>query len=172
MKTKTIKSKVFTLACLLVLAAGSAFASTTVTTPLQVSATVTGACSISAAPMAFGSYDPLAANLVNPLNDSAMLTILCTNGLPATVTMDQGLHAAGGSSAGAPLRQMASGGNVLAYGLFTDNAYTLTWDGVTGSPYTGTGLAGSNLTVYGQVPGGQNVQAGAYTDTVTVSITF
>jgi spore coat protein U-like protein len=168
LKTKMMKSTVFTLACMLVLA-GSAFASTTVTSPLQVSATVTGVCSISAAPMGFGAYDPLAAA---PLPGSALLTILCTNGLPAVVTMDQGLHAAGGSTPAIPLRQMGSGLNVLAYGLFTDNGYLNTWDGVTGSPYTGTGLAGSNLTVYGQVPAGQNVQAGAYTDTVTVSITF
>ena len=41
----------------------------------------------------------------------------------------------------------------------------------TGLAYTGTG-ASQDLTVYGTLPGGQNVPVGSYSDTVVATITF
>jgi spore coat protein U-like protein len=167
-----IQAKVFTLACLLVVAAGSAFAGTA-TSNMSVTATVTANCTITANALNFGAYDPIVANAAAPLNGNTTINVVCTNGSPATVTMDQGLTPAGGSTAAAPLRQMASGGNFLGYFLYQDNANTIVWGNTpgTGEAYTGTGVS-TSVNVFGQVPAGQNVPAGSYGDTVVATITF
>jgi spore coat protein U-like protein len=168
----TVKPILLSIACMLILAGTSAFAGTA-TSNMSVSATVSANCTISAGAMAFGAYDPVVTNASSPLAGTATLTVACTNGAPATLTMDQGLNPAGGSTNASPLRQMASGGNFLSYSLYQDNAMTVPWGntGGTGAAYTGTGVSGS-VTVYGQVGAGQNVSAGTYNDTVVATITF
>lgn len=167
-----MKSTVLAIACMLIAGASSAFAGTA-TSNMGVSAIVSANCTISAGALAFGAYDPVVANAATPLPGTATLTVTCTNGAPSTLTLDQGLNPAGGSTNAAPLRQMASGGNFLSYSLFQDNALTVPWGNTagTGAPYTGTGASGS-VTVYGQVAAGQNVPAGTYNDTVVATITF
>ncbi len=166
------KSIILAIASMLVLTATSAF-SGTATSNMSVSATVSANCTITAGALAFGAYDPIVANASTPLPGTATLTVACTSGSPATVTLDQGLNPAGGSTNAAPLRQMATGGNFLSYSLFQDNAYSVPWGNTagTGAAYTGTGASGS-ITVYGQVAAGQNVPAGTYQDTVVATITF
>jgi spore coat protein U-like protein len=173
LKKNMMKLSMLTLACILVLTTGSAFAGTA-TSSMSVSATVSGNCTIDASSgLAFGAYDPVVTNATTALNGTATISVTCTNGSPATLTLDQGLNPAGGSTNAAPLRQMASGGNIIGYGLFQDVANTIVWGNTagTGVAYTGTGVAGS-LTVYGQIPAGQNVPAGTYTDTVVATVTF
>jgi spore coat protein U-like protein len=166
------KYSVLAVVSLFFLAATSAFAGTQ-TSNMSVSATVSANCTISAGALDFGAYDPVVANASNPLPGTATITVTCTNGSPATLTLDQGLHPAGGSTNAAPLRQMANGGSLMSYDLFQDNAMTVPWGNTagTGVGYTGTGTSGS-VTVYGQVAGAQNVPAGTYNDTVVATITF
>jgi spore coat protein U-like protein len=167
-----MKSKVFTLACLLVLATGSAFAGTA-TSNMSVTATVTANCTITANALNFGTYDPIVVNAAVPLNGNTTINVTCTNGSPATITLGQGLTPAGGSTAAAPLRQMSNFGLRLAYALFQDNANTIVWGDTagTGVASNGTGVSVA-VNVYGQVAAGQNVPAGAYGDTVVATITF
>jgi spore coat protein U-like protein len=68
---------------------------------------------------------------------------------------------------------MTVGGNFLSYNFWQTNTYSAgtVWDGVTGVAYTGTGPGGT-VTLYGEIPATQNVPAGTYLDTVTVTITF
>jgi len=171
-KKTSIRHIALALAGIVVLTGASAFAGTA-TSNMAVSATVSANCTIAAGALAFGAYDPIVANASVPLPGTATLTVTCTSGSPSTITLDQGLNPAGGSTNAAPLRQMASGGNFLSYGLFQDNAHTITWGNTagTGAAYTGTGVAGS-VTVFGQVPAAQNVPAGTYNDTVVATITF
>lgn len=61
-------------------------------------------------------------------------------------------------------------GATLAYALYQDSAHTINW-GNTVSTGTGNGSA-QTLTVYGEVPAGQSVTPGAYTDTITATITY
>ena len=156
----------------LVLTAGSAFAGTA-TSNMAVSATVSPNCTIAAGALAFGAYDPIVANAAVPLPGTAIINVTCTNAASTTITLDQGLNPAGGSTNAAPLRQMSAGGSFLSYALFQDNAYSVTWGNTagTGEAYTGTGVLGS-VTVYGQVAAGQNVPSGTYQDTVVATITF
>lgn len=172
MKKNLQKFSVLAVVSLFLLAATSAFAGTA-TSNMSVSATVSANCTISAGALAFGAYDPVVANAATPLPGTATITVQCTNGSPATLTLGQGSNPAGGSTAAAPLRQMASGGNFLSYALFQDNALTIPWGDTagTGVAYTGTGVSGS-VTVYGQVAAGQNVPSGTYNDTVVATITF
>ncbi|MDQ6767344.1 MAG: spore coat U domain-containing protein [Candidatus Eremiobacteraeota bacterium] len=128
---------------------------------LTVSATVVTTCSISTAAVAFGNY--LAAN--KQANGS--VTVTCPNGTPYSVDLGQGLNFS-------PGRRMSFSGSFLNYNLYSDAADTIVWGSTSGGAAvagTGNGLA-QILTVFGLVPGLQNVPAGAYSDTVVATVTF
>ena len=60
----------------------------------------------------------------------------------------------------------------LNYQLYSDSARGTVWDNVTGTTLTGSGIA-QGLTVYGRLPGGQlSAPAGAYSDTITATVSF
>jgi len=150
------------------LAAGSA------TADLDVSASVSESCTISASPLAFGAYDPVVANRSTDLDGTGSVTVTCTAGAPVAVRLDQGLNAGVGSSDAAPARQMAgSRGGELSYALYSDTQRTQVWGNDDENAVTSEGTGGAvELTVYGRIPGGQNVPAGDYADTVVATVTF
>jgi spore coat protein U-like protein len=68
----------------------------------------------------------------------------------------------------------AVSGSILNYSLHSDAARTVVWGNTAGTDTvagTGNGLA-QTLTVYGNIPGGQLSAPGAYTDTVTATLTY
>jgi spore coat protein U-like protein len=134
---------------------------------------VSANCTISAGALAFGAYDPVSANASSPKDGTATLTVTCTSGSTGNITLDQGDNANTGSTDAVPLRRMINGSNHLAYYLYQDSERTTVWGNTTATDvaHLGTGSSAS-VTVYGQIPGGQNVPAAAYTDTVTATITF
>jgi spore coat protein U-like protein len=71
---------------------------------------------------------------------------------------------------------MYSGTNTIAYNLFQDSGYTTVWGDGTGTTKTENydlPLGGSEtLPIYGNVPGGQLVKAGTYTDGISVTVTL
>ena len=154
-------------------ASGGAHAGTA-TSNLDVSATVSANCTISTAPVAFGGYDPVSANASTALDASGSVTVTCTQGSAATVTLGQGANADTGSSDAAPARRLNDGGtNFLAYDLYSDEGRSVVWgnDATTDVAHTGTGTAVA-LDVYGSIDAAQNVPAGSYTDTVVATVTF
>jgi outer membrane usher protein FimD/PapC len=67
--------------------------------------------------------------------------------------------------------------SVAAYDLYRDAARTTIWGDGTGSTATYTQLSvpnntAQNLTIYGRISAAQDVRAGTYTDSVTVTIDF
>lgn len=156
----------------IVLVAGLALApqaplAATVTDTMAVTATVQSACVVSATPLAFGTYNPVAGT---NLDATATLNVTCTQGTGYNV----GLSAGGGSSATTTVRKLTSSGNTLNYALYSDSGRTTNW-GNTVSTDTVAGTAGASATaytVYGRIPGNQNTTAGAYTDSVTVTVTY
>jgi spore coat protein U-like protein len=140
---------------------------------LDVSAVVTSNCVITTSPVAFGSYDPLTANATDPLEAAGSVTVSCTAGSTAHILLDEGLNAVDANQT-APTRRMADGANVLAYFLYTDEPRTDVWGNtdLTGVDHLGTGATSGAITVYGSVPGAQNVAAGNYSDTVQATVTF
>lgn len=151
--------------------AGVAQAATTTTT-FAVTATVQSTCSATAAALAFPNYTPGTGTLTGNTN----INVKCTKNTPFTVSLNAG------STTGDAYTQrlMASGTNTLQYNLYTTAALaTIFGDGTAGSATvggTGTGIATAvAVTVFGQLPDNATNQAavpGAYSDTITVTVTY
>ncbi len=158
----------------LALGLASSVNAATQTSNLSVTASVSANCSISTSPVAFGSYDPIGANAAAALNGTGSVSVTCTSGASTTVTLGQGSNADTGSTAAAPLRRLKDAGtNFLSYALYSDTGRTTTWGDTagTGVAHTGTGTL-TALTVYGQIPAGQNAAPANYSDTVVATVTF
>jgi spore coat protein U-like protein len=143
------------------------------TADLNVTATVSANCTISTTAVAFGEYDPVVTNAATPVSATGKVSVTCTTGAPATITLGQGPDPGASSTDAAPVRRMKSGSNYLSYNLYSENTYTTVWgnDASSDVDNTGTG-ANQDLTVYGRIPAGQNVPTGNYSDIVVATITF
>ena len=126
------------------------------------------ACSVAPTPVAFGTYSPF--NLA-PTDTAGTLRVSCDT---ATVGYTLLLNP-GGAGSYAP-RRLAEGAYTLAYNLYADALRTLVWGDGSGGTTTVSGafaLPGAiDHTVYGRLPARQNVGAGAYIDTITVTLNF
>lgn len=138
---------------------------------LSVSVTVRPSCAVQAEAMAFGVYDPIAGG---KLDGAASLTVACTRGTSATITLDQGSNAAAGSSDTSPLRRMAAGSQYIAYDLYADAARATAWGNTaaTGKAYVASSSVTQAIAVYGRVAAQQDVAAGVFTDQVVATISF
>jgi spore coat protein U-like protein len=142
----------------------SAVAATTTTT-FAVTATVQATCVVSATAMAFGTYTAVAAT------STSTVSVTCTN----TTGYNVGLSAGLASGATVTTRSMTGPGSaLLGYGLFSNTARTTNWGDTVGTDtVTGTGNGSAQaLTVYGNLPAGQYLAPGAYTDTITATVTY
>jgi len=127
------------------------------------------ACTIGTVATNFGSYNPMSAS---ELLGYGTINVSCPAGVASTAILS---ISTGGSGSFAP-RRMTSGGVILQYNLYTSAAM--------GAPVWGDGSAGTatvsitgagtttSTTVYGRIPGSQNVRPGTYTDTTIVTVTF
>jgi len=127
------------------------------------------ACTISAAPVNFGAYAPSSAS---ERLGYGTVNVTC----PGTASPTAQLSISAGASASFLSRRMNSGANALQYNLYTSSAVGApVWGDGSGGSVTVT-IAGANATtattVYGRIPAQQNVQAGTYSDTMIVTVTF
>lgn len=137
------------------------------TDTFNVTTTVGEACSVTATDLGYGAYDPLSAT---DTDATTSMNVTCT----LTTTYDVGLDAGTGTGATTTVRVMEFGANTLNYALYQDAGRTTIWGenvGVDTVSGTGTGAAQA-LTIYGRVPALQSVNPGAYSDLVTVTVTF
>ncbi len=137
------------------------------TDQFTVSATVLASCEVTANDLDFGDYNPVAAS---HLDAATTLSVTCTNGTPYEV----GLNLGGGGGASTATRYMANGGENLGYTLYQDSGRTTLWGASAGDDTlagVGTGAA-ATIDVFGRVPMLQAVPAGAYQDTITVTVTW
>ncbi|WP_395390966.1 spore coat U domain-containing protein [Novosphingobium sp. BL-8A] len=149
-------------------AAPHAAQAATTTTTMAVTATVQPSCTVSATALAFGNYNPLSAT---PLDGTSTITVNCTTGSTYTV----GLNAGATSGATVTTRQMLLSSNALNYTLYRDSGRTNNWGNTPGTdtPALATATTSpASITVYGRIPALQNVPAGSYADTVTVSVNY
>ena len=136
----------------------------TATSTMAVTATVLSFCTITAAPMAFGTYSTALVNA------ASTIVVTCTVGTTYNIGLDVGQ----GSGATVTQRKMTLNTNTLPYGLFSDSAHSVPWGNTVGTNTlagTGNGLV-QTIPVYGQIPASQVVAPGLYTDTVTATITY
>ncbi|MHA6845414.1 spore coat U domain-containing protein [Ralstonia syzygii] len=139
----------------------------TKTTTFAVSLTLQADCSISANALNFGTQGVLAANV----DQATTLSVTCSNTAPYNVGFDAGTTT--GSTIAA--RLLASSGTAtVGFQLYSDSARTQVWGNTVGTDTvsgTGSGTA-QVLTVYGRVPSQNTPAAGAYSSTITATITF
>jgi spore coat protein U-like protein len=137
--------------------------------------TAKAACSVSATAVGFGNYNPLST-----LNTDTTGTVTVTcSGLLNVLVGYEILLSRGGAGTYTP-RRMTSGSNTLNYNLYSDITRTTIWGDNTGgsSRVTGTILVqllvptSNNHTVYGRIPAQQNVAAGSYVDSITVTVNY
>ena len=170
MKLKQRNIKISIASAMLVGTVGLSSAS--FATNFDVTATVLGACTITATNLDFGDYDTTATE---PMEKSSTITHTCTAGQTATLLISQGSQEnIGGSTDGAPIRAMTDGSTgTLPYTLRRGNASGAIWGNtsLTGQSFTSTGSTAPVL-VYGSIAAGETVLAGDYSDTVTVSIVY
>lgn len=137
----------------------------TATASFNVNVTVVSGCAITATNLAFGTYTKVL------VDSTSTISVTCTN----TTTYNVGLNQGTASSATVTTRKMTGpGGYLLKYSLCQNSNCTTNWGNTVGTDTeagTGTGAL-QNLTVYGQLPAGQNVEAGNYTDTITATVTY
>lgn len=169
--SKHVRKILFSLVVLVLLSTAS-YAGTA-TSNLSVTATVSANCTISTSAVAFGAYDPVSTNASAALDGAGSVSVTCTNGSAATITLGQGANAATGSTDAAPTRRMVAGTNFLSYALYQEAARTTVWGNTsaTGKAHTGTGTS-TAISVFGRVSAGQNVPAASYSDTVVATVTF
>jgi len=153
---------------------GNAFAATA-TQNLTVQAAIASECFVAApAPLDFGNYSPTNANNTAALNGSGTISVTCTSGSTAPmITLGEGLYPFSAAPT-TPLRQMASAASRLAYFLYLDAGRTTAWGNTFGTGRLVAEVNGtpSVETIYGRVPGGQNLPVGSYSDTVVITVTF
>jgi spore coat protein U-like protein len=157
----------------LMICASVAIAQSPATTTFQVQAAVVANCLVSANNLAFGTYDPTAADL----DVDTQVLVRCTNGTGYTVALNAGV------TPGATLaqRRMTNGTDFMNYNLYTAADHlTIFGDGTGGTATvggTGTGLGVAQqqtVTVFGRIPTGQTtLPIATYTETtITVTVTF
>lgn len=125
-------------------------------------------CTVTATPLAFGKYDPLSAA---PRNRNARITLTCNGQGTFIVALSTG------ESGSYDPRYMTggAGSDQLNYNLYTSVAHTSIFgDGTNGTRAVSQRFKNNTkrVTVYGQIPAMENIAAGNYSDTITVSVTF
>lgn len=145
-----------------------------------------GSCGVSVSALGFGPYaSPGGAQV----DSSASVLVSCTpEYLLLACKSSYTLSLSLGNHASANQRRMATTGSTgtgyLGYGLFSDSQRQQPWgDGGASGAQVGGSVTTSLLalvclpgnrshTVYGRLPASQNVPAGAYTDSVVLTVTY
>ena len=127
-------------------------------------------CTVSATPVAFGQYSPLAAA---DLDSTGNVQVSCDGG-KGQVT----IQLSPGASGDANDRRMYSGASFLQYNLYDRAARNQVWgDGAGGTRTVRFNVPKNqpisyDATVYGRVFAGQSPAAGFYVDNIVVTVLF
>lgn len=132
---------------------------------LTLQVTVQEACSISGTTLNFGTYSSGQQAALDA--EGSISYSSCPEGT-LTIALD-----GGGAGDVASRRLTAGGGSTLDYQLYRNSTRTQVWGSGSEAqqivllvPDSGT------VPVYGRIPGGEDVTAGTYTDTVNITMAF
>jgi spore coat protein U-like protein len=131
-------------------------------TPFAVTARVVANCALITSDLDFGTSGKIGDNI----DAETDLSLTCTAGTDYTISID------GGGAHDPNNRLLRSGDNSVSYGLYSDASRHDVWGTASGSTVSGDG-DGTEQThgVYGRIPP-QPAAAGAYADTVVVTISY
>ena len=148
------------------LVGGSAYASQTSTT-FTVDVTIQAQCVInSASNLTFGTQGVLTANV----DATSTISVQCTD----TTTYDIGLDKGAGTGASVTTRKLTNGSTTINYSLYTNVGRSTVWGNTVSSDTvsaTGNGAA-QTYTVYGRIPAQTTPAPNAYSDTITITVTY
>jgi len=135
------------------------------TAPLEVSVSVSSACTVEVAGVDFGSYDGM------ELTAAGDVTVTCNDGVPYAIALDAGMNFDGTN------RVMANdaGGALMYHLMYAGAAWgdTGITDSYPGDPVSGVGNGGPvSYAVDALLPPDQATMPGMYSDTVTVTVAF
>jgi spore coat protein U-like protein len=122
-------------------------------------------CRVSASDLDFGAYS---SGSTTPVQGQTTISLLCGAGVTVEVSLDTG------TSAGRPRRMsQESGTDRMEYDLYQDPARTIYWGDRSGDTLEllATG-APQTVPIYGQIPAGQKVRDGTYSDTITITVLY
>lgn len=125
------------------------------------SAAFAATCNVAPQAVAFGNYDTLGGTALDGVGG---ILVSCDVETSVTVSI-------GAGTGTVENRRMTAGAAQLGYNLYRDAARLMIWGEGIGGGVTSTGTT-LDLPVYGKIPAGQNVPAGMYIDSVTVTITY
>ena len=155
---------------------GQSATAATESADLSVTAEVEPSCTVTTTSVTFPTYDPLNTHTPgNPADATGSVSITCASGLPVVVRLGQSTPAVAGSTEDSPAREMTgpTPTDKLAYNLYVDSGHATIWGNTSGTGVADTGTGVAELhTIYGRIPGGQNVASGSYADTVTATVEF
>ncbi len=141
---------------------------------MPVQAQVNANCNFTSSnTMDFVSYDPAGANATAHLGGTVLVDVRCTRGATVQIGIDTGANpgAVGGST-----RAMRLGATTdyLGYDFYQDAAYGTLWTNSAPGWYSFVSPSNTpnTITMHGRVPGGQDVPAGLYQDTVMVTVNY
>ena len=133
-------------------------------------------CAASASAVSFGTYSPFSAS---PRDAVGNVRVSCSLLGLVSLTVSYTVRLSAGGSGGYATRRMTGTAGSLDYNLYTTSARTTVWgNGAAGSATLSDGYLLGLLTVnrdypvYGRIPALQNVSAGTYTDTITVTVDY
>lgn len=134
-------------------------------------------CTLATTNVAFGNYNPMA---FGNTDTTGTVKVQCGGVVGLLIPFNIALST--GGSASYANRLMKSGGNSLAYNLYTDASYTTLWgDGSGATQVISSGVTldalglspAQNFFVYGRIPGRQTTAIpGVYSDTINVTLTY
>ena len=144
----------------------------TITNTLAVTATVGGGANCtfgSTTDMKFSNYYSLDSN---PDYATGTVTLTCLPNLAYDIGIDKGQGA--GATEEHRLLTKQGGNQQLNYGLFQDGGHQHMYGTVIGQNTLHQIATGSTevITIYGEIPANQAVDAGTYLDRVTIFVTF
>jgi spore coat protein U-like protein len=135
-------------------------------------------CNGGNASLSLGTYSGFQST---PLDSSGVFMVTCTrSGGPPTTTVNLGIgpSSVSGTIATRQVRLVA-GTDTLTYNLYRDAGRTLVWGNTVGTNTVsqnislGNNTSGSlTFTIFGRIDALQDVRAGTYNDSLTVTVTF
>ncbi len=132
-------------------------------------------CDVTATGLNFGNYDVFSPI---PVDSTASINVTCNippqnpqAPLAVNISLSPGI-----SGSFVPRAMQSTGGDTLNYNLYSTASMSTIWGDGGGSSSVQTAFVTKdmpwNATLFGRIPAQQNVRAGSYSDTITVTIDF